>query len=112
MEFKPYACYMTNKSPYPEGDKNEDLEANIHVYENGKYNNSFIRAKIANGKSYFTVWKNDGTKFRFDCLRNSAFEVIKQCSEHLKRLKKGMNITQAENLNGIAHNILESLLSK
>lgn len=110
FKFKPYNCYINKVSPYKEGDNNEDVEAHIHVYtkddKDYKYTSIFVR--VVNGKSYFIVNGLDGY-FRFDCLRASAMEVIKQCSE---KLKHGFEYKDIEYLDGIAHNILESLINK
>ena len=110
FKFKPYNCYINKVSPYKEGDDNEDMEAHIHVYTEDEkdYKSTSIFVRIVNGKSYFRVNGLD-EHFRFDCLRASAMEVIKQCSE---KLKHGVKYKDIEYLDGIAHNTLESLMNK
>lgn len=97
--FKPYCANIKKRSVFAEGDKTENMEAIIHAYSNDNYLGISIHAVIKNGKAYFE-WNNK----RFDCLRNSAFEVINQAYDYLEQWS---NKTY---LDGIAHNILTSLL--
>ena len=110
FKFKPYNCFINKLSPYNEGDDNEHMEAQIRVYTEDEkdYKSTSIFVRICNGKSYFRVHGLD-EHFRFDCLRASAIEVIKQCSE---KLINGDKYKDVEYLDGIAHNILESLMNK
>ena len=105
LTFIPKDSYIINLSKFAEGDNNEEMASVIHVYEDGCYNNNMITVHIYKGNCYFTVWKNDGNHYIFDCLRHIAFEVIKQCEEKLKN----KNIKP---LDGNTKNILKNLLKK
>ena len=97
--FKPWFANIYKRSKFPEGDDTESMEATVRVYSDNVYLGFVIHAVIKNGGAYFE-WNNK----RFDCLRNSAFEVITQSYDYLD------DNSEKDELDGIAHNILASLL--
>ena len=94
MEFIVKSVNVLNKSKFNEGDKTENMNASIQVI--GEIND-IISVFIKSGIYWFEY--NNGEKFY--CLRNSAYEVIKECNRIINSNNK--------NIRGIAKNILNSL---
>ena len=92
---------------FSEGDDSESMEANIDVYKDGKKENFEIYVRLKNGKGYFR-WNKDNQIKEFFSLRNSAFEVIKNCIKTIDEAKgKHENI---KFLDSTAKSILNSLI--